>query len=79
MYELPKNLPVPVDVGACDHLPRIQLPSLPLMSTAGRIVDLATLRGRTVVYCYPHTGRPDEEPPKGWNEIPGAGRINPLV
>ena len=77
LHELPKDLPVPVDDGACDHLPGIKLPSLPLMSTAGRIVDLATLRGRTVVYCYPRTGKPDEEPPKGWNEIPGARGCTP--
>ena len=77
LYELPKNIPVPVDDGACGHLPGMQLPSLPLMSTAGRIVDLATLRGRTVVYCYPRTGRPDEEPPKGWNEIPDARGCTP--
>ena len=77
VYELPENLPVPVDDGACDHLPGMQLPSLPLMSTAGRIVDLATLRGRLVVYCYPRTGRPDVEPPKGWNEIPGARGCTP--
>lgn len=43
LYELPKNLPVLVDDGACDHLLSMQIPSVPLMSTAGRIVDLASL------------------------------------
>lgn len=77
LYELPENLPVPVDDGACDHLSGMELPSVPLLSTAGRIVDLGSLPGRTVVYCYPRTGRPDREPPHGWNEIPGARGCTP--
>ncbi len=75
--ELPANLPVPVDDGACDHLRSLRLPSVPLLSTAGRTVDLSALRGRTVVYCYPRTGRPDQEVPKGWDEIPGARGCTP--
>jgi peroxiredoxin len=77
LYELPKDLPVPVDDGACDHLRGMKLPSVPLASTAGRTVDLAALPGRTVVYCYPRTGRPDREMPAGWNEIPGARGCTP--
>ncbi len=50
---------------------------MPLLSTAGRIVDLASLPGRTVVYCYPRTGRPDQDLPQGWNEIPGARGCTP--
>jgi peroxiredoxin len=75
--ELPANLPVPVDDGACDHLQGMLLPSVPLLSTAGGTVDLSTLRGRSVVYCYPRTGRPDQEVPKGWDEIPGARGCTP--
>ncbi|MBI2351365.1 MAG: peroxiredoxin [Deltaproteobacteria bacterium] len=77
LYELPKDLPVPLDDGACDHLAGIRVPPMHLLSTAGRSVDLASLKGRTVVYCYPRTGRPDHEPPKGWNEIPGARGCTP--
>jgi peroxiredoxin len=77
IYELPKNLPVPVDDGACNHLVGLQLPSVALTSTGGRRVDLSSLKGRTVVYCYPRTGRPDQEIPKGWNEIPGARGCTP--
>lgn len=77
LYELPKDLPIPVDDGACDHLSGVHLPSVPMKSTTGRLVDLAALRGRTVVYCYPRTGKPDTEPPKGWNEIPGARGCTP--
>ena len=77
LYELPKDLPVPVDDGACDHLLGMHLPSVPLRSTTGRLIDLASLSGKTVVYCYPRTGKPDEAPPAGWNKIPGARGCTP--
>lgn len=77
LYELPKDLPVPVDDGACDHLLGMQLPSVSLASTDGHMVNLKSLPGRSVVYCYPRTGRPDKEPPEGWNEIPGARGCTP--
>jgi peroxiredoxin len=77
IYEVPKDLPAPIDDGACDHLTGMRVPSVPLHSTAGRSVDPATLPGRTVLYCYPRTGRPDVEPPQGWNEIPGARGCTP--
>lgn len=77
LYELPKGLPVPTDDGACAHLQGLRLPSVPLPSTTGDRVDLAALEGRTVVYCYPRTGRPDQEPVAGWNDIPGARGCTP--
>ncbi|MBD2385941.1 peroxiredoxin [Cylindrospermum sp. FACHB-282] len=77
LYELPQNLLVPVDDGACNHLLGMKIPAVPLMSTAGKIVDLASLTARTVVYCYPRTGRPDKDLPQGWNEIPGARGCTP--
>jgi peroxiredoxin len=77
LYELPADLPVPVDDGACDHLPGLRLPAIPLPSTAGRRVDLSTLPGRTVVYLYPQTGRPDRDGLPGWNDIPGARGCTP--
>jgi len=72
LYELPPNLPVPVDDGACDHLTGARLPAVSLASTAGRTVNLGALSALTVIYCYPRTGRPGVEMPKGWNQIPGA-------
>jgi peroxiredoxin len=77
LYSLPPGLPVPVDDGSCDHLPGLRFPAIGLPSTAGRQVELAALPGRTVVYFYPHTGRPDRELLPGWNEVPGARGCTP--
>jgi peroxiredoxin len=77
VYELPKDLPVPQDDGACRHLTGMRLPQIALLSTAGRRVDISWLAGRTVVYVYPRTGRPDQELPTGWNAIPGARGCTP--
>ena len=77
LADLPEGLPVPEDDGGSDHLPGMQLPSVPLMSTAGEPVDLSSLSGRTVVYCYPRTGRPGQDSPRGWDEIPGARGCTP--
>ncbi|MDP8951658.1 MAG: peroxiredoxin [Actinomycetota bacterium] len=77
LTDLPEGLPVPEDDGSSDHLPGMRLPSVPLMSTAGEPVDLSRLSGRTVVYCYPRTGRPDQDSPRGWDEIPGARGCTP--
>ena len=77
VYELPENIPAPHDDGACDHLPGMEVPSVSLGSTAGAFVDLSALPGRTVVYCYPLTGRPDRELPTGWDGIPGARGCTP--
>ncbi len=76
-HELPSDLPVPTDDGAADHLPGMRLPPIPLMSTAGETVDLSALQSRTVVYCYPMTGRPGGDLPPGWDEIPGARGCTP--
>ena len=77
LHELPEGLPIPTDDGACDHLPGMQLPSVALTSTVGNLVDLSELPGRTVVYCYPRTGRPGEDLPQGWDGIPGARGCTP--
>ncbi|MGZ8155689.1 MAG: peroxiredoxin [Burkholderiales bacterium] len=77
LYELPKGLPVPADDGACVHLTGLRVPSVTLPSTRGDRIDLAAIEGRTVVYCYPRTGRPEEPSPGGWNEIPGARGCTP--
>ncbi|MCC9622569.1 peroxiredoxin [Thalassospira sp. MA62] len=53
------------------------LPALPLPATDGRLVDLSTLSGRTVVYAYPRTAKPGTPSPDGWDEIPGAKGCTP--
>jgi peroxiredoxin len=74
---LPATLPVPEDDGAARHLAGMRLPSVPLVATSGAQVDLAQLAGRTVVYIYPRTGRPDVALPDGWDAIPGARGCTP--
>jgi peroxiredoxin len=75
---LPPDLPVPVDDGACRHLPGMAVPSIKLRSTSDKWVDLSTIQGpRVVVYCYPRTGRPDEPLLPGWDAIPGARGCTP--
>jgi peroxiredoxin len=81
LYALPADLPVPVDDGACNHLPGVAWPSLALRSTRGRSVSLAEVKAPwLVVYCYPRTGLPDQDPPGGlaaWDSIPGARGCTP--
>ena len=75
---LPADLPVPVDDGACDHLPGMAVPRIALPSTLGGEVVLAdTGRSWTVVYCYPRTGVPGQPSPEGWDAIPGARGCTP--
>jgi peroxiredoxin len=77
IHQLPADLPVPVDDGACDHLLGLPVPALTLDSTQGPVslrelaVDLA------VLYVYPRTGRPDRPVPESWNAIPGARGCTP--
>jgi peroxiredoxin len=77
---LPDDLPEPTDDGAASHLPDTELPSIALPATDGTDVNLADLPGLSVVFAYPRTGRPGEEPPggeAGWNAIPGARGCTP--
>ncbi|HEU5256046.1 MAG TPA: peroxiredoxin [Vicinamibacterales bacterium] len=77
LYTVPADLPVPTDDGACDHLAGKVLPSIPLASTDGEQIDLAALPGRTLVYIYPRTGRPDQPGSAAWDAIPGARGCTP--
>lgn len=75
---LPEGLPVPEDDGAADHLPGTRVPPLALPSTDGGTVDLSALPGLTVVYAYPRTGVPGEDPlVPDWDAIPGARGCTP--
>ena len=81
LYQLPDDLPVPVDDGAARHLPGLMLPAIALPSTDGKLVRLDDAAiSLAVVYCYPRTGRPDAISLGGteaWNAIPGARGCTP--
>jgi peroxiredoxin len=77
IHTLPHDLPVPRDDGAADHLLGAVVPAVALEATTGETITLAELEGRTVLFCYPRTGRPDEELPPGWDAIPGARGCTP--
>ncbi|MVN88564.1 redoxin family protein [Deinococcus sp. HMF7620] len=74
---LPADLPVPVDDGACAHLPGVRLPALALPGTDGRLHDLSARPGRTVLYLYPKTAQPGTAMPADWDVIPGARGCTP--
>lgn len=77
LTRLPPNLPVPVDDGAADHLPGLEIPALVLDSSQGP-VDLAELCARrAVVYLYPMTGTPGVPIVDGWDATPGARGCTP--
>lgn len=81
LLSLPPDLPVPLDDGAADHLPGAAIPPVTLTATDGSSVRLDDPTApRTVVFAYPRTGRPNEEPPGGteaWDAIPGARGCTP--
>jgi peroxiredoxin len=78
---LPAGLPAPADDGACEHLRGASIPPIALPATNGEAVRLDDPAApTTVVFAYPRTGRPGEEPPGGldaWNLIPGARGCTP--
>jgi peroxiredoxin len=77
LEQLPGDLPVPTDDGACSHLLGQTIPDIALSATNGELINLRDLKGRLVIYCYPMTGRPDVKLPDGWEQIPGARGCTP--
>jgi len=71
------TIPAPADDGATRHLVGARMASAPLRATNGEIIDLSAMRGRTVVYAYPRTGKPGIQNPDGWDMIPGARGCTP--
>jgi peroxiredoxin len=74
---LPPDIPAPQDDGRARHLTGARLPDLALPATDGSKVNLAKLKGRTVLYIYPRTGVPGVDAPPGWDMIPGARGCTP--
>ncbi len=78
LLNLPADLPVPEDDGAANHLQGQPVPDIALPATAGGAVELAKLKGRTIVYVYPRTGIPGEASlADDWDLIPGARGCTP--
>jgi peroxiredoxin len=81
--QLPEDLPVPEDDGACDHLRDAAIPAVALSVTSGDLLDLRILtREPTVLFFYPRTGVPGQPPVLGfggeeWDSIPGARGCTP--
>ncbi|HEX2241041.1 MAG TPA: peroxiredoxin, partial [Actinomycetota bacterium] len=72
---------MPTDDGDADHLFGLTLPPLALPSTDGgeeRVDKVPQGYERRVVFVFPRTGRPGEQPlvPE-WDEIPGARGCTP--
>ena len=72
-------MPQPIDDGACDHLTGFTIPPirLPPTSAPDKLVDVSTLDGLSIIFCYPRTGAPDETVPPEWDAIPGARGCTP--
>ena len=76
-FDLPADLPIPLDDGACRHLDGMPLPDLLLSTSRGDSVNLPQLTGRTIVFCYPRTGEPGQPVSEDWDAIPGARGCTP--
>ncbi len=63
--------------GACEHLENMRIPNVSLWSTDGQDINLSSLPGWNVIFCYPMTGRPGVAIPEGWVQIPGAAGCTP--
>lgn len=77
LNQLPVDLPAPQDDGATNHLVGMRLPDILLAATKGGSVNVAEVKGRLVIYCYPMTGQPNVPLPEGWDQIPGARGCTP--
>lgn len=79
LSNLPEDLPIPLDDGASNHLQGLTVPPILLKSTTGQKVCLTEVSQsqRTVIYCYPMTGKPGNKLPDNWEQIPGARGCTP--
>ena len=68
----PEDLPMPIDDGEANHLLDMAIPDMPLPSTKGGSLSLATHANLIVLFIYPMTGVPGTDLPPGWDDMPGA-------
>lgn len=72
-YQLPDDLPRPLDDGQASHLIGVEIPSIKLQSTDKRILNISQICGqKAVIYFYPQTGVIGKDPAPNWDDIPGA-------
>jgi peroxiredoxin len=78
---MPTGLPIPEDDGAVAHLPGARMPRLTLPATDGSAFPVDRPPAgfdRLVLFAYPRTGRPGEDPlTPDWDQIPGARGCTP--
>jgi peroxiredoxin len=77
LNQLSTDLPIPKDDGLTNHLKGMKLPNVSLSATNGKTVNLGTIKGKLVIYCYPMTGQPNVALPDDWDQIPGARGCTP--
>lgn len=77
IFSIPMDLPIPLDDGACEHLKNMRIPNISLWSTDDQEINLSSLPGWNVIFCYPMTGRPGVAILDGWVQIPGAAGCTP--
>ncbi len=77
LEQVPSDLPIPKDDGACDHLTEMKIPELELACTNEKSFNIGKQTGFIVLYIYPMTGQPNVALPKGWDSIPGARGCTP--
>ena len=77
LSDLPDNLPIPEDDGACDHLTGMEIPDILLRVTNIEEINIGNLTDYTVIHIYPMTGQPGVSLPEGWDSIPGARGCTP--
>ncbi|AZZ36008.1 peroxiredoxin [Bdellovibrio sp. qaytius] len=80
VYDLPSNLPKPVDDGQTDHLRGHAIPNINLTATTGHDLALTEIFAKpSVLFIYPRAGSPLEPnvDPELWDTIPGARGCTP--
>lgn len=80
IYELPPDLPRPIDDGKTDHLLGLALPNIQLDSTLGKPISiLEQFQKPTVLFIYPRAGSPLEPNTNQelWDQTPGARGCTP--
>lgn len=80
IYDLPVDLPQPIDDGGCNHLTGLSLPSIELKATTSGTVNVADMSHKPcVLFIFPRAGSPLEPNTNQdlWDQTPGARGCTP--